>query len=246
MTVVYQFPLTSTFAGVRSLQANGTNPSGDDSPTGNGAQISIENGWAKFQMWETDDEFGGGIRAEMTGADEDVPSMRLYRWESRFEGWDYSAEPFVVMQIHSNHDSTAYAEPVLIRCDGRQIWMEIPAIEPPLTGLTSKAVGYMPIEMGRVYKHALLAKWDKTGKGSLRWIVDGVVRFGAPLTGTDYNYTVGPYFKVGVYTGGSHTAGWGTRIQYVRNLIVTDGLNGESWSDLIGDIPRPVQFWTGA
>lgn len=242
MTIVYQYPLTENFLGVRSLQANGTNPSGDSSPAGNGQQISIVDGWAKFQMWSTDTPFGGGIRAELTGPDETVPSLRLYRWESRFEGWSYDPENFVVMQIHSNHTGTAYAEPILIRCDGRQIWLDIPTIEPPSTGLTSKAVGFVPITMGEVYKHALLVKWDKAGNGSILWIVNGVVRYSAPLIGTEYNYPTGPYFKVGVYTGGAHSGAWDTRIQYVRNLIVTDGLNGESWTELIGAVPTQVPF----
>lgn len=244
MTVVYQFPLTATFAGVRSLQANGTNPSGDDSPNGNGEQIRIFDGWARFKMWPSDAPFGGGIRAEMTGPDETVPSARLYRWESRFgDDWVYDAESFVVMQMHSNHTGTSYAEPILIRCDGRQIWMDVPAIEPPSTGLTSKSVGFVTITLGEIYKHALLVKWSKTGIGSILWIVNGVVRYGAPLIGTEYNYPTGPYFKVGVYTGGTHTGAWTTRTQYVRNVIVTDGLDGKSWTELIGDVPRTQPFF---
>lgn len=245
MTVIYQYPLAENFAGVRSLQANGTNPSGDSSPAGNGPQITISGGWGRFQMWETDTPFGGGVRAELTGPDETVPSLRLYRWESRFDGWPYDAESFVVMQMHANHDGDAYAENILIRCDGRQIWLAIPAIEPPGTGLTSRDVAFVPIEMGEVYKHALLVKWSKTGQGSILWIVNGIVRYNTPLIGTEYDYVVGPYLKLGVYTGGAHTAGWDTRVQYVRNVIVTDGFNGQSWTDLIGDIPRPAPFWTG-
>lgn len=246
MTVVYQYPLTADFLGVRSLQANGTNPTGDSSPSGNGPQISIVDGWARFKMWSTDAPFGGGIRAELTGPDETVPSLRMYRWESRFgDDWVYDTEPFVVMQMHANHTGTSYAENILIRCDGRQIWMEIPAIEPPSTGMTGKAVAYLPMVIGTTYKHALLIKWDKTGKGSILWIVNGTVLYSAPLIGTEYNYPTGPYFKVGVYTGGAHSNQWSTRTQYVRNVIVTDGLDGKSWTELIGVTPRPVPFFAG-
>ena len=242
MTVIFHYPLTENFLGVRSLQADGTNPTGDSSPAGNGPQISIEDGWAKFQMWETDAAFGGNIRAELTGPDEIVPSLRLYRWESRFEGWPYDPDDFIVMQMHANHTGIAYAEDILIRCDGRQISLNVPAIEPPATGMTTKAVAFVPITMGEVYKHALLVRWSTVGRGSILWIVNGIVRYSAPLIGTEYNYPTGPYFKVGVYTGGSQIPGWGTRVQYVRNIIVTDGLDGQSWTELIGDIPRPVPF----
>lgn len=243
MTVIYQYPLTTDFLGVRSLQANGTNPTGDSSPAGNGQQISIVDGWARFKIWPTDAPFGGNIRAELTGPDETVPSLRMYRWESRFgDDWVYDPENFVVMQMHANHPGTAYAEEIIIRCNGRNVWLDIPAAEPPATGLTSKSVASFPFESGVVYKHALIIKWDKTGKGSILWIVNGVVLYSAPLIGTEYNYPVGPYFKVGVYTGGTHLNQWVTRTQYVRNVIVTDGLDGKSWTELIGAVPTQVPF----
>lgn len=242
MAVVFQYPLTETFAGVRSLQANGTNPSGDDSPSGNGEQIKIVGGWARFQINATDAPFGGNIRSELTGPDETVPSLRLYRWDSRLEGWPYDAESFVIMQMHANHPGTAYAEEVLIKCDGAQMWLAIPTIEPPGTDLTSKKVAFTPVQMGVIYKHALIVQWDKTGRGSLMWIVNGTVLYSNPLIGTEYNYPTGPYLKLGVYTGGAHSGSWQQRTVYVRNVIVTDGLDGKSWTELIGDIPRPVPF----
>ena len=246
MAVVYRYPLTTDFLGVRSLQANGTNPSGDSSPSGNGPQISIVDGWARFKMWNNDAPFGGNIRSELTGPDETVPSMRLYRWESRFgDDWVYDTEPFVVMQMHANHPSTAYAEEIIIRCNGRHVWLDIPAAEPPSTGLSSKSVAFFSMAIGAIYQHALLIKWDKAGKGSILWIVNGTVLYSAPLIGTEYNYPTGPYFKVGVYTGGAHTNPWSTRTQFVRNVIVTDGLDGKSWTELVGDIPRPLAFVSG-
>lgn len=241
MATVYAHPLTSNFLTVRSLQANGTNPSGDSSPAGNGPQISIVSGWARMKIFDTDAPFSGNIRAELTGPDEAVPSTRLYRWDSRFEGWPVGGPSFVVMQMHCNHDGAIYAEDVLMYFDGAELKLNLPAVEPPSTGTTTKTVAAVPILMGTVYEHALLIRWDKTGKGAICWMVNGRVVYNATLIGTEYNYAVGPYLKLGVYNTSGST-GWGSREQYLRDVIVTDGLDGKSWTELIGDIPRPVPF----
>lgn len=241
MTVVYQYPLRTDFVGVRSLQANGTNPSGNSAPSGNGPQICIVDGWARMKAWDTDAPFAGNIRSEITGYDDTVPSERLYRWESRFEKWPLNGPSFVTMQMHANHDGAAYAENVLMYFDGKELSLNLPATEPPNTGTTSKQVAAIPIAMGNIYKHALLINWDKTGNGSICWIVNGQVIFNATKIGTEYNYVVGPYLKLGVYNTSGAT-GWGEREQYVRDVIVTDGLEGKSWTELIGDIPRPIPF----
>lgn len=253
MATVYRYPLTSTFGAgtdalgsfdaVRSLQANGTNPSGTESPTGNGTQISIVDGWARMLMSETDAPFAGNIRSEITGPDETVPSVRLYRWESRFEDWPVTpGNLWVTMQMHCNHDGAVYAEDILLMCDGETVGLYLPTIEPPNTGTASRLMASLPIQMGAIYKHAMLVRWDKTGNGALTWIVNGQVIFNATKIGTEYNYTVGPYLKLGVYTNGSKAAGWGSRVQFIRNVTVTDGLDGKSWTELIGDIPRPRPF----
>ena len=249
MAVIYRYPLTTTFGAgtdaagsfdaVRSMQANGTNPTGTASPTGNGSQISIVDGWARMLMNETDAPFAGNIRSELTGPDEAVPSTRFYRWESRCEGWPVTSDRYVVMQMHANHDGDIFAENVLIQCNGESLSLFLPLVEPPGTNPVSRLMAELPIQMGAIYKQALFVRWDKTGDGELAWIVNGRVIFNATRIGTEYNYTVGPYLKLGVYTNGGKPAGWVSRVQFIRNVIVTDGLDGKSWTELIGDIPRP-------
>ncbi len=254
MGVIYRYPLTSTFdagadaAGtfhaVRSMQANGTNPDGAASPNGNGPQISIVDGWAKCTMWETDAPFAGNIRSELVGEDEPVPSSRVYRWESRIDEWPVTADEYVVMQLHQTEDEggDTYAVPVLLTFNGVRLSLMLPTIEPPGTGTASRRMASIDITMGQVYKHCMLVGWSKTGRGSIIWIVNGQTIFSAPLIGTDYDYIIGPYLKLGVYTNGGKPAGWGSRVQFIRNVIVTDGLDGKSWTELIGDIPRPRPF----
>lgn len=241
MTVIFSHPLTADFSGVRSLQANGTNPSGSSSPAGNGTQLTIVDGWMRALLTDTDAPFAGGQRSEITGPDEAVPSERLYRWEMRpGADWVYDSTAFVVTQIHTNPDASAVAENFWITCDGRWYRALIPNVGVPADVAAYRAIAAWPFVAGRTHRLALHARWDKTSTGWLSLIVDGRLLAAERQTPTSYNHTVGPYFKLGVYMPSHAYSGWGSRTMYARNLIATDGVNGQSWADLLGDVPRPV------
>lgn len=242
MPIIYAYSLADSFAGVRSLQTDGVNPSGNSAPEGVGDSITLRNGWGRFTITPNTIPFGGGIRSELTGPDEVVPSTRLYRWESVLEDFEYDTESFVIMQMHANHPGTAYAEEILIRCDGKHMWLALPIVTPPGQGLVSNAVAFYPVRNGESYLHALQVKWDKNGNGFIIWMVNGCVVYNNTRIGTEYNYPTGPYLKLGIYTGGAHSNPWIRRTQYVRNVIVSEETGENSWLDLVGRTPKPRSF----
>lgn len=242
MTVILNAPLTETFAGVPFLGANGVSTSGAASPTGIGSQLSIVDGWMRSVVNRSDADTSGGKRSEIAGNTETVPGDRLYRWEFRLgAGWVYDPTQFVLMQIHSTPDVGVVAENFWITCDGALFRAFIPAIDPPGEGAFQKQIASWPVSQD-VQKIALLVRWSQTGGGSIALIVGNTVRANIRGNGTSYNHTLGPYLKLGAYMPSSGYAGWTSREMFARNLIVTDDLDGKSWTELIGDIPRPVPF----
>lgn len=249
MAVLWSHPLTSDFLGVRSLQANGSNPSGDSSPAGNGTQLRIVDGWMRATVSDTDTPFASGQRSEITGPDDVVPSSRLYRWDYRLvDEWPYDSTAFVLMQIHSNPSGAVVAENFWITCDGVTTRALVPSSLPGDV-LTYRCVASWPAVVGEVNRMALHVRWDD-GANRQGWMEiyrNGYLLASVRGMATAYSHAEagGPYFKLGCYMPSHAYGGWGVRAMEARNVIVTDGLNGESWTSLLGDIPRPMPWAVG-
>ncbi len=246
MAVLWTYPLTENFLGVRSLQANGTNPTGNSSPNGNGTQLQIVDGWMRATVNDTDAPFGGGRRSEITGDDDVVPSERLYRWEYRLHGnWTFDSTAFVLMQIHSNPASGVVAENFWITCDGQIVRALVPSSLPGDV-TTYRCIAAWPAVVGEINQMALHVRWDKTAdrQGWMTLYRNGFIVATVRGMATAYSHAEagGPYFKLGCYTPSYAYSGWGSRSMEARNVIVSDNLNGASWTSLIGDIPRPVPW----
>lgn len=251
MAVVYAWPLTSTFIGVHSLGANGiSHGSGHSAADGIGTQWQIVDGWALATLSDTDAVTNGGQRTELAGDNDPAPCERLYRWEYRLEGvWPYDSTAFVIMQIHSDPSGAVVAENFWLTCDGRTVEAMLPTSQPGDV-LTYSRIAAWPAVVGQVVAVALHVRWDKTTNraGWIDLYVNGVLMASVRNRATAYSHAEaggGPYYKVGVYMPAHAYSGWGVRSMSVRNVIVTDGLNGESWTALLGDIPRPVPWAVG-
>lgn len=251
MAVVYAWPLTSTFLGVHALGANGiSHGPGHSAADGIGTQWQIVDGWALATLSDTDAVTNGGQRTELAGNNDSAPCERLYRWEYRLEGaWPYDSTPFVIMQIHSNPSGAVVAENFWLTCDGRTVEAMLPTSQPGDV-LTHSRIAAWPAVMGEVVRMAIHMRLDKTTNraGWLDLYVNGVLKASVRDRATAYSHAEvdgGPYYKVGVYMGAHAYSGWGVRAMSVRNVIVTDGLNGESWTNLLGDVPRQALWAVG-
>lgn len=252
MAVLYEYPMTSTFLGVRAMGANGISHGlGHTAAEGIGTQLRIVDGWALATLSQTDAVTAVGKRVEITGPNETVPSERLYRWEYRLEGeWPYDSTPFVIMQIHSDPAVGSVAENFWLTCDGRTVAAMLPTSQPGNV-LTYSRIAAWPAVVGEAVKVALHIRWDKTtdDRGWLDLFVNGTHMASVRGRATAYSHAEaggGPYFKLGVYMPAHSYVDWTVRQMSMRNVIVTDGLNGESWTSLLGDIPRPVPWAPGS
>lgn len=238
MAAVYSFPLRTGCAGVFNVQFNGIAAPGDSYPAGDGRSITFSGGWANLLLDESDAEIYSGQRTEFEFAKEPTGTVtRVYRWTQVFDGWPTSGPFFVVAQVHATHDAHNWREPVLIYFDGSWMWAETPAVEPPLQTDSARAWAGMPAASGVEYQHLLAVKHARDGSGSILWVVNGRQILNLTRIGTAYADALGPYLKLGMYQNVDGLRGYGSRRMRVRDVVVTDALDG-SWSTIAGGAPR--------
>lgn len=238
MAAVYSFPLRSGCAGVFNVQFNGIAAPGGSYPTGDGRSITFDGSWANLMLSDQDAPVYSGRRTEFEFAKEPAgTAVRVYRWTQIFDGWPASGQSFIVGQIHATHDAHNWREPFLILFDGSWLWAETPAVEPPLQTDSARAWAGIPATSGVEYRHLLAMKHARDGSGSILWVVNGRQVLSLTKLGTAYADALGPHLKLGMYEPVDGIGGYGTRRMRVRDVVVTDALDG-SWETIAGSTPK--------
>lgn len=236
MSLLYHYPLTSTFAGVETLQANGISGTGDALPTGIGDSLSISGGCMVSRLRDTDSLIGLGQRSEITAPVESLGDERWYCWEWKASGWAAGRE-FSIMQIHDTPDGgdNPRAPNFLMLYDGANLKAHTPQASLPTESINYNLIGAMPMAQDVWHSACLHVKWDNAGAGFIDVVMDGYMIARRINIGTAYTDVVGPYLKLGVYDY-SHAGGFGERIGFFRNVKIWSG--PEKWTNVIGSAPR--------
>lgn len=238
MAAVYSFPLRSGCAGVFNVQFNGIAAPGDSYPAGDGRSITFDGQWARLFLSDQDAPVYFGRRTEFEFAKEPIGSVfRVYRWTQVFDEWPADGPAFIVAQIHATHDGANFTEPFWAMFDGRYLWATTPTREPPVEAYETRAWPGIAAASGVEYRHLLAMRHDRTGAGSILWVVNGQQILNLTRVGTAYDDAAGPYLKLGMYEPIDGMEGYGTRRMRVRDVVVTDALDG-SWATIAGSAPK--------
>lgn len=240
MTLLYNYPLTTTFAGVDSLQANGVSGTGDALPSGIGDSLSIANGCMVAHLRDTDAQIGLGNRCEITAPVDAIGDERWYYYEWMVDGWQVGRQ-FSIQQIHDTPDGgdAARAPNFLMLYDGANLMAHLPQAQLPTESVNYNLIGAMPMAQGVWHSVMLHAKWSNAGAGLIDVYMDGYAVSRQINIGTAYTDVVGPYFKLGVYDY-SHAGGFGERIGYFRNVNIWSGQ--ERLNNALGGAPKCRPF----
>jgi hypothetical protein len=237
MTLIVDYALTSTFAGVNSLQALGTIDTGNNLPNGIGTALTITDGVMKSTITENDTPTALGMRSEIT-APPDTLAERWYTWEFMLPT-DFAPTnvPIMLMQIHDTPDggdparavpfSFWYAQNETFQC-------YVPLATLPTEGVNSLLVASAPVQRGVWYSACFRALWSITATGFREFYLNDVALFRQFNLATTYNDVVGNYFKVGCYDG-TGGANFGTATAYYRNVKIYSGNDG--YETVIGNTP---------
>lgn len=238
--VFYQ--LNSSFAGVNTLQAQGSIVTGNLSPAGIGDSLTITNGVMKSRITQSDTPTATGIRAEIT-APADAYAERWYVWEFMIPA-DFAptTDPITLMQIHDTPDGGDGAKRIPFNIDYMQsglLGAYVPLQTLPTEGNNGTIAGLMEFERGVWNTACLRAKWATDATGFREFYFNRRPVFRHYNLPTMYSDVVGPYFKCGCYDG-THNARFGTAEAYYRNVAVWSGNDG--YPTVMGGQILPKQF----
>lgn len=234
MALELSWPMTSSFAGVPSLQANGSSGlTGDASPSGVSGRLEIvrdptgvRGNVMMSRIFETDTVTASYIRSEIANEPSEF-SEYWYSWKMMFgDDWGTFSEPFSIMQAHDTPDDgdPVNAPTFILAILSGHIRGIIPGHTLPSDGSTLARVGSTAVQAGVWYDCCVHANWKKSGVAGFReFFIDGVPIWRQHNVVTEYDNVEGPFLKLGVYDGLSASAGWAQRTAYYSDIRVWAG-----------------------
>lgn len=231
MPLALSYPL-NTFAGVPSLQANGTQTTGDDSPDGVAGRLEIvddplgQRGRVmRATLYETDAITAGYQRSEIAFSPDTIGEWWHSWWMMLDETWTDLEAPFILQQIHDTPDGgdAGKAPNFLTTLLSGHLRVIVPEQALPTEGQNLRRGGCIGAQARRWYHCCLHVIWATNGVGIRELFIDGVPVHRENSLATQYVDVVGPYLKLGVYDGLSATAGWTMRRAYYSDVRMWSG-----------------------
>lgn len=238
MPLIVNYPLSTSFAGVNSLQAMGGVVTGNSSPSGVGDSIRILNGAMESTVRDTDPETFAGQRAEIT-APADPVGERWYSFEFFIpREFDTRGSLFSVMQIHDTPDIADGGKfpNFLLTVEDGNVGVYVPNSNLPAEAANARRVGTAPLVKGRWMTGCLHVNWQANNTGFREFFLDRVTLFREYNVGTHYVDSIGPYFKLGLYDA-FHRGSFGSRTAMFRNAKIHSGNDG--YQNVLGGSPLP-------
>lgn len=242
MAQLLAWPLSASFAGVNSLQANGSDnpgpsPTGDSSPAGIAGRLEIvsdptgiRGGVMRSTLYETDATTGGYRRSEIAGPKNALGEW-WYRWRVMLSpDWPNLSAPFILAQLHDTPDGgdgTKAPNWLLTVLSGH--WRcTVPEQTLPAEGGNLRRLGTAKCVPGVWYDCCLHVLWATGESGFREFFLDGVPMFKEFKTPTQYTDVDGPFLKLGVYDGLSAADGWVSRRAYYSDVQIWQGATSDS------------------
>lgn len=243
-TLIADYPLSSTFAGITQLQCIGETVTGDSHPNGYPGRLEIIDGVMKSTIVDTDAATQTGIRSEVIAP----ISTRAEYWylvDFMVPGtWDISVNTMSLIKIHDSPDGGDNPRWPNFRVEIRsgKLTTSVPNTTLPAEVASGRQMSVMDLEFNRWYRACLHVNWQINTTGFREFFIDGVPQFREFGVPTHYDDVVGPYLKVGTYDG-THNGGFGTLTSYYRNIKVYSG--SASYPEMLGSVPLPPRRLVG-
>ncbi|MCB1563346.1 MAG: polysaccharide lyase [Alphaproteobacteria bacterium] len=235
-TKIVDYPFSSTFAGINSLQANGTVNTGNNLPNGISGRIEIENGVMKSTLDQNDALSAGGHRSEITSPPQTVPGEYWYKWSLMIPApWNYDKN-MVLMQIHDTPDGGDGARfpNFALGIESGFLAAYVGDVDPPTEGGDTRRIARKHVSFDTWHNLCLHTLWRTDGFGMLELFIDREPIFRRTNVGTAYDDAIGPYFKLGVYDFFSN-GDYGTKTAYYKDAQIWSGSG--SYETLLGGPP---------
>ncbi|SCY26176.1 Polysaccharide lyase [Nitrosospira sp. Nl5] len=234
MTLLASHPLSTTFAGVFSLQTLGSGYFNDSALLGVPGRLDLANGAAKCTVKDTDPDTYGGRRTEMTFSHQlDPTGERWYTWKFMIPPSWPTSTACAIMQIHetTNAGAPTPAPQFLLTFEGNHLVTRVP-VDVLAPGNSSYRSADCPFEFDRWYSMCFHANWQRDSTGFWELFVDRVPMFKRYGFANAYDDVVGAYLKLGIY---DYNKAVGTKTMYVRDVNIWSGNDG--YQTVMGGVP---------
>ena len=233
MPLLTSWPMTSSFAGVPSLQANGSSgATGDASPSGIAGRLEIvqdptgvRGNVMRSRLYETDALAGTGHRSEIAN----IPSLFDEYWYSfKFmlgDDWTSLNEPFSLAQLHDTPDGgDGLKTPnMLFALLSGHFRCIVPGPLPAENQVFNR-YGSVGADVGVWHDVCMHTIWKTSGVAGLRELFfDGVPIYREFNIVTSYADVQAPFFKMGVYDGLNANSGYFKRTAYYSDVRIWNG-----------------------
>lgn len=234
MPLLTSWPMTSSFAGVPSLQANGSSgATGDAFPNGIDGRLEIvrdptgvRGNVMRSRLYETDAVVSSYQRSEIANT-ADTFGEFWHSWKMMLgDDWTNLNEPFSLMQLHDTPDGgdPVKAPNFLLTLLTGHLRGIVPDQTLPTEGTVFRRVGSVGAQLLRWYDCCVHVNWTKSGTAGFReFFIDGVPVWREVNVVTSYDDVAAPFLKLGVYNGLSANAGWTQRTAYYSDIRIWSG-----------------------
>lgn len=233
MALEFTWPMTTSFAGVPSLQANGSSGlTGDASPSGVAGRLEIvpdptgvRGNVMMSRLFETDALAGNGHRSEIAN----IPSLFDEYWYSfKFmlgDDWTSLNEPFSLAQLHDTPDGgDGLKTPNMLFALLSGHFRCIVPDPLPAENQVFNRYGSVGADVGVWHDVCMHTIWKTSGVAGLRELFfDGVPIYREFNIVTSYADVQAPFFKMGVYDGLNANSGYFKRTAYYSDIRVWSG-----------------------
>jgi Polysaccharide lyase len=236
MSLVASYPLSTDFTGLYKLQANGSEDTGNNFPTGIPGHIEIVNGVMRATINQSDTTTDGGIRSEIIPfSPTTLNTEQWFTWEVMLDptSWADKLGQLAISQIHQLDSITTGAVSFLLVAKAGKLMVWVPLAEPPALNVNYNEMFVDDLRFNHWYKFALHAVWKNDSTGFMEVYMDGAPIYKKWNRGTGYNLDT-PYMKCGLYDS-NHSAAFGTKIAYFRNVVEWSGNDG--YTTVMGTTP---------
>ncbi len=222
--LIFSNTFSNNVANILQLQAFNTPVSGAASPYGIPHRLTLDTGVLAAYIEDTDPTTFGGIRSELHLDAQNINEDCWYLFDVRCDKQDWiqrSTEEISIFQVHAldTIPNTSINMSAVIVHGNLKIVTPIP--EPPVNPIGDTLKASYPMPFDRWVKVAFHAYWKADDNGVIEVYLDGVPIFRQYNRGTAYTGDK-PYLKMGCYDT-FHTAAFGTRRAYYRNLEIWRG-----------------------
>ncbi|HEU5047188.1 MAG TPA: heparin lyase I family protein [Rickettsiales bacterium] len=245
MTQIINYPLSSTFAGVNKLQANGIIDTGNNLPNGIPGALVISNSAMLATINQSMTPTATGIRSEITMPACTPTGEYWFYWEFMLPtGFAPLLDPIILMQIHTPDADPVNPIPFAFQYQQPgYLAISVPSQTLPASGSSTTIVGSINPQYNHWYQACFHVNWQPNSNGFREFFIDGQPLFRQYNVATTYNDlgNGGNYFKVGCYDG-THNARFGSCQMYVRNANCWTGNDG--YQQVMGRLPLPRTLLT--